>query len=207
MNIFIIAILVSASLYIFFDFVKKQTLGYIFKPTTTLLIIILAIIQPAGSDYYRYFIIAGLTFSLIGDISLMLPSDKFVLGLGAFLVALIFYILAFSSGFGPYFEIWYLIPVAIYAIIFLWFVLPKTGKMKLPVLIYVLVLIVFMWQATGMYYYLSQSSALYVFAGAILFVISDSILAYDRFVKTFRLSSAIIHLTYWCAQILLALSI
>jgi len=47
----------------------------------------------------------------------------------------------------------------------------------------------------------------YVFIGAILFVISDSILAYARFIKSFKLSSLLIHTTYWGAQIFIALSI
>jgi len=208
MNLLIIAILVSAGLCIYFDFKKNQTLKYITKPLTTILIIALAIVQQSeGFDLYGYLILAGFIFSLIGDIFLMLPTDKFIQGLAAFLVAHIFYIIAFSSGFGPYFEIGYLIPAVIYAVIFLWVILPKTGSMKLPVLIYALVLLVFMWQATGRYYYLAETSALYVFIGAVLFVISDSILAYARFVKNFRLSQLIILLTYWGAQICFALSI
>ena len=208
MNLLIIIILVSASFYIYFDFQKNQTLRYITKPLTTLLIIILAFLQqPTGYDLFSYLIIAGLIFSLFGDIFLMLPTDKFIQGLAAFLVAHIFYIIAFSSGFGPYFEIGYLIPAVIYAIIFLWVILPKTGSMKLPVIIYSLVLLVFMWQATGRYYYLAETSALYVFMGAVLFVISDSVLAYARFVKDFRLSQLIILSTYWGAQLCFVLSI
>ncbi len=208
MNLLIIAILVSAGFYIYFDFKKNQTLRYITKPLTTILIIVLAFLQQTeGFDSYGYLIIAGLIFSLFGDIFLMLPTDKFIQGLAAFFVAHIFYIIAFSSGFGPYFEIGYLIPAIIYAVIFLWVILPKTGSMKLPVLIYTLVLLVFMWQATGRYYYLAETSALYVFVGAILFVISDSILAYARFVKNFRISQLIILSTYWGAQLCFALSI
>jgi len=208
MNLLIIAILISAALYIYFDFFKNQKLKYITKPLTTILIIVLAFQQlPEGFDSYGYLILGGLVFSLIGDVFLMLPTDKFIHGLAAFLIAHIFYIVAFSSGFGPYLDFEYLIPAAVYAIIFLWIVLPKTGSMKLPVIIYAFVLMIFMWQATGRYYFLAQSSASYVFMGAILFVISDSILAYARFVKNFKLSSLLIHSTYWGAQLFIALSI
>lgn len=208
MNLLIIAILVSAGLYIYFDFIKNQTLKYTFKPLTTILIIALAFLQkPEGFDSYGYLIITGLVFSLIGDIYLMLPTDKFIHGLASFLIAHIFYIVAFSSGFGPFLDFEYLIPAAIYTLVFLWVILPKTGSMKLPVIIYAIVLMIFMWQATGRYYYLAQTSAFYVFIGAILFVISDSILAYARFVKSFKLSQLLIHTTYWGAQIAIALSI
>ncbi len=203
----LIIILVSAFLYVYFDFADSK-LMFIFKPATTALIIILALWQNHGiSDFYGNLIIAGLIFSLIGDVFLMLPSDKFVLGLTSFLIAHIFYIIAFGWGFGPYFEIGYLIPAALYMIVFLWILLPKTGKMKFPVLVYSFVLMIFLWQATGRIYYLGNSSAYYTFAGAVLFVVSDSVLAHTRFVYSFKFSSTIIHITYWFAQILIALSI
>jgi len=208
MNLFIIAILVSAGLYVYFDFQKNQLLKYITKPLTTILIIVVAFLQQANDyDLYSCLIITGLIFSLFGDIFLMLPNDKFIQGLIAFLVAHIFYIVAFSLGFGPYLEIGYLIPAAIYTITFLWILLPKAGEMKIPVIVYALILMTFLWQATGRYYYIGNSSALFTFAGAILFVISDSILAYARFVKRFNLSQLLVHATYWGAQLLIALSI
>jgi len=208
MNLLIITIIVSSSLYIYFDITKKRVLKYVLKPLTTILVIILALQQsPEGIDLYGLTILFGLGFSLIGDVYLMLPTNKFIQGLAAFFIAHIFYIVAFSSGFGPFLDFEYLIPVAIYAIIFLWVLLPKTGKMKLPVIIYTFVLMIFMWQATGMYYYMAQTSAFYVFIGAIFFVISDTILAYAKFITNFRLSSMFIHSTYWGAQILIALSI
>ena len=208
MSLLIITIFISGSLYVYSDFLNNQTLKYIFKPLTTILIIILAIIhQSENTNLYGYLIIAGLVFSLLGDVYLMLPTDKFIHGLVAFLIAHIFYILAFSSGFGPYFDIEYLIPAAIYTLVFLWILLPKTGKMKLPVLIYSLVLMVFLWQASGRFFFLGNQTSLYIIVGAILFVISDTILAYARFVKSYKLSQLLIHLTYWGAQTFLALSI
>lgn len=209
MNIFlIITIVVSASLYIWASYGNRQLVIYITKPVTTSLIIVLAFLQDPGvHDLYRTLIIVGLFFSLLGDIFLMLKSDKFVQGLVSFLIAHIFFIIAFSSGFGPYLEISYLIPAAIYTTIFLWILLPKTGKLMIPVTVYALVLLVFLWQATGRFYYLAGSSALLSFIGAILFVTSDSILGYTRFVKKSRASTFLIHVTYWGALLLIALSI
>lgn len=206
-SILIGLVIISASLYIYFDVVSNN-LKYITKPLTTLLIILIAIFQlPETGSTYGYLILTGLFFSLLGDIFLMLPTDKFVQGLVSFLVAHIAYIIAFSLGFGPYFEIGYLIPSAVYTIIFLWILLPKTGEMKIPVVVYALVLMTFLWQATGRFYYLGNSSAFFTFAGAILFVISDTILAYSKFIKTPKASSFLIHSTYWVAQLLIALSI
>ncbi|NQU35239.1 MAG: lysoplasmalogenase [Bacteroidetes bacterium] len=209
MNLFLtIAIIISGSLYTWASYSNLYLLKYITKPITTILVIILAFFQePDVYDLYKALIIAGLFFSLIGDIFLMLKSDKFVQGLVSFLIAHIFFIIAFSSGFGPYLEISYLIPAAIYTIIFLWILLPKTGKLMIPVTVYALVLLVFLWQATGRFYYLAGSSALLSFLGAILFVTSDSILGYTRFVKKSIASTFLIHVTYWGALLLIALSI
>ncbi|MFK5854594.1 MAG: lysoplasmalogenase [Bacteroidota bacterium] len=197
--------IISAALYIYTNSLSSR-LKYLFKPLTTILVITIAIILQRES-MYGYLIIAGLVFSLFGDVFLMLPKDKFVQGLASFLIAHIFYIVAFGLGFGPYFELGYLIPAAIYAIVFLWILLPKTGKMKIPVMVYALVLMVFLWQALGRFYYLGNQASLYIIVGAVLFVISDTILAYARFVKNFNLSPTLIHVTYWGAQLFIALSI
>ncbi len=203
--IFITAI--SAFLYIYTNSLYSK-LKYLFKPLTTILVITIACFQQSeGETVYGYLIIAGLVFSLFGDIFLMLPNDKFVQGLASFFVAHIFYIIAFSSGFGPFLELGYLIPAIIYASVFLWILIPKTGEMKIPVLVYAIVLMVFLWQALGRFYYLGNQASLYIIIGALLFVISDTILAYARFVKNFKISSTLIHVTYWGAQIFIALSI
>lgn len=203
----IVITLISAILYISADF-KSSELKYLFKPLTTILIIAVAgLLQYESTSLYGYLIIAGLVFSLFGDVFLMLPKDKFIQGLASFLIAHIFYIVAFGLGFGPYFELGYLIPAAIYTILFLWILLPKTGKMKMPVTIYAIVLMIFLWQALGRYYYLGNQASLYIIVGAVLFVISDSILAYARFVRNFKLSQTLIHITYWSAQLFIALSI
>lgn len=209
MNIYIIVgIAISACLYIWFDYRNNIQLKYLFKPLATILIIGLAVIQEPG-DYsqYKILIISGLVFSLIGDIFLMLPSDKFIQGLASFFVAHILYIAAFSSGSGPFFDLLLVIPAIVYSIIFLLILLPKTGKLAVPVILYSAVLLVFLWQATGRYYYLPITSTTYVLLGAILFVISDSILGYTKFIKKGKLSSFLIHSTYWSAQTFLALSI
>ncbi|MBW1812978.1 MAG: lysoplasmalogenase, partial [Deltaproteobacteria bacterium] len=84
MILFIVTILViiSAILHIHADYKKLRYQTYIFKPLTISLIILIGIIQSAEvSSVYRYLILSGLAFALIGDIFLMLPSDRFLYGL------------------------------------------------------------------------------------------------------------------------------
>jgi len=207
-QILLFAIFIFGLLYVFFDYRNKENLRYIFKPLTTLLIILLAVLQePQVSEYYKYLIITGLIFSLAGDVFLMLPKDRFIAGLGSFFVAHLFFILAFAGDFGPYWGWGYLIPLILYVAIFLKILLPHTKKMTIPVIAYVLVLLVFLWQASGRGYILGGNSPALAFFGAVLFVASDSILAYDRFVKGFKFATFFIMLTYWLAQVFIALSI
>lgn len=206
--ILLIGIFVSGLLYLVFYYRGKKSFVYLFKPLTTLLIILLAVLQePQVSENYQFLILGGLAFSLVGDIFLMLPKDRFIAGLLSFFVAHIFYITAFAGDFGPYFGWGYLIPIVIYIAIFLKILLPHTGKMSLPVIAYTLVLAVFLWQASGRFWTLAGDSPAIAFFGAVLFVASDSILAYDRFVKGFTFARLFVMLTYWLAQIFIALSV
>ncbi len=204
----LVSIVLSSVAYIFGDLFQKPILKYIFKPLSTLLIIFLALQQSAEvSETYKYLIISGLLFSLLGDVFLMLPKDKFIQGLVSFLLAHLIFIYALADGMGPYLEVYALIPAAVYTIVFLWVLLPRTGSMKIPVLVYSLVLMVFLWQAVGRFYYSAEGSAWYSLLGASFFVVSDSILAYGRFIRNLRYSTIFIHITYWSALICISLSI
>src|SRR5512136_1237152 len=69
---------------------------YVFKPLTTILIILTACMADVSFSLpYQRFILSGLLFSLAGDVFLMLPEDRFIPGLVSFLIAHVFYITAF----------------------------------------------------------------------------------------------------------------
>ncbi|NIN65212.1 MAG: lysoplasmalogenase, partial [Anaerolineae bacterium] len=89
-----------------------------FKPLTTFLILLMALVSPgATTSLYRGAIVLGLAFSLVGDVFLMLPSDRFLLGLISFLLAHMAYIGAFSLGLPFQITPGYLIPLLVYAIL------------------------------------------------------------------------------------------
>lgn len=208
MNNLLLLIILSGLLHITGQYVKIASLKYLFKPLTTILIFILAFqLDPGIHSIYRILILSGLVFSLMGDVFLMLPKDRFIAGLASFLVAHLLFIGAMVSGFGPFYAWIPLIAIAIYMGIFLRILLPKTGKMTLPVFIYALVIMLFLWQAAGRAWYLAGDSSGYAFYGALLFVVSDSILAYNKFVRPFKAAEFLIMTSYWSALVLLALSI
>ena len=73
---------ISASIHMWGEYQGPDILIYIFKPLTMILIITIAVLaKEPPSRKYKYAIIAGLLFSLMGDIFLMLPLDLFIAGL------------------------------------------------------------------------------------------------------------------------------
>ena len=181
---------------------------YLFKPLTTLFILFLAIfaVQPV-SPRYQWFIGLGLIFSLGGDIFLMLPKDRFIAGLVSFLAAHVCYIAAFSQGIHVVSTPWVLLPFLLTVIIFVGILWPHLAKMKLPVLIYALAIGMMGWSATERWLQIGEVKAFLAFGGALLFIVSDAVLAYNRFVKRFTAAQAIILITYYIAQYLIASSV
>ena len=180
----------------------------LFKPLATLLILFAALaartpVPPA----YKMVILAGLVCSLAGDIALMFPERGFQPGLVAFLAAQVLYILAFRPGPGRTVSVGVLLPFMIYGLLMFRMLAPGLGALKLPVFVYIAAITVMAWLAAGRFIELGGLKPLLAFAGGVLFLISDSVLAYDRFGKRIGPAQAIILGTYFPAQILIALSV
>lgn len=194
---------VSAALNIFAEYRGPRRNVYIFKPLTVSLIVAIAL--QSGPSVYKYMIVAGLLFSLAGDIFLMLPSDRFISGLVSFLIAHLVYIAAFTiDGARP--SLLTALPLLLYGGVMLRLLFPHLGKMKAPVVIYMLVILLMVWQAMNRWINTNATGSLPAFAGACLFAASDSILALNRFRRTFNSAQFLILTTYFTAQWLIALS-
>jgi uncharacterized membrane protein YhhN len=143
----------------------------------------------------------------MGDIFLMLPSDQFIAGLVCFLITHICYIVGFlsDSQFGrplrPY------ISLAIVAV-FIYSAISHNiaNTMKIPVAIYAAALCLMTSQAMARNSQNQNKSSLLAMLGAVLFLISDTLLAYDRFVFVFEFGHVAILATYYAAQYLIARS-
>ena len=180
---------------------------YVFKPLTTVLILLLALQAPAVEPRYKPLILLGLLFSLGGDIFLMLPQDRFIPGLVSFLLAHLSYIAAFSAQSGLRFSLWWVLPGIVYALVLLWLLKDNLGSMRLPVLAYTFIILTMAGQALERYAAAGTDGALWAAVGAVLFVISDSALALDRFRGHYRAADAVVLGTYYAAQWLIALSV
>lgn len=181
---------------------------YVLKPLTTGLIILIALLAktpvPAA---YKGFILAGLLFSLAGDVFLMFPEKWFQAGLISFLAAQALYIAAFRPEHGGGLSAPVLLPFMLYGLLFFRMLAPGLGKLKLPVLVYTAAITAMAWLAACRYVFLGGTKPLLAFIGAVLFLISDSVLAYDRFSKKLGPARLIILGTYFPAQLLIALSV
>ncbi len=203
----LIVIALSALLEIRAELVGSRRQIYLFKPLTTALILGLALLQPWHTPTeYVWAIVAGLLFSLLGDVMLMLPGDRFVVGLAAFLLAHVCYIVAFALR-AP----WGLnaLPllgcVALLAFAYL-YVARRAGPMRGPVAVYALVIIAMLYGAWACWYALGGKQPLLAVLGACLFVASDLTLAINRFVRPVRAARLGVMATYYAAQCLIALS-
>ncbi|HKR01033.1 MAG TPA: lysoplasmalogenase [Pyrinomonadaceae bacterium] len=198
---------VSATLTILAAYQRRRLTHYLFKPLTIVFIILIAL-QPkyAVSSFYKYAIIAGLLFSLAGDIFLMLPTDRFMEGLLSFFVAHLFYIAALTYESGPELSILSAVPFLIYGSQMLRVLWPHLGKLRLPVMAYMLVILLMGWTAASRRLLTDQEGSLLSFIGALLFIASDSVLAIDKFKGRLRSAQLIILSTYFMAQWLIALS-
>ena len=201
-------ILVSALLLIHAEYAGARRRVYFFKPLTTSLILLFALlISPPVTPLYQALIVAGLVFSLGGDIFLMLPNDRFVFGLLSFLMAHLLYIAAFVSRGGFHADPMGLAVYALYGAVMLGLLWRGLGALRIPVLVYMAVILVMGWQAFALWRAAPGWGTACAAAGAALFVVSDSVLAYDRFRSKLAVGRALVLSTYFAAQTLLALSV
>jgi uncharacterized membrane protein YhhN len=186
----------------------RRRLHYAAKPLATALVLLLAVLAPAPvSGVYRGLVALGLALSLAGDVFLMLPRDRFVAGLASFLAAHLCYIAAFASQSQPPSYFVPIVVLAAYGAVLLRLLWRHLGRLKAPVLAYALVLLGMAWMAAEQWNEAASPRAFLALAGAVLFVVSDSALALDRFRRRIPGAQAIILATYWAAQALIALSV
>ena len=185
-----------------------QNIFYVTKPLTTALILVpVIVLLPESESAYVALIAGGLAFAILGDILLMLPEERFVLGIGSFAATHALYLAAFISAAGIALVNPSTIPLLLFAVImtrFLWSGLRKS--LQIPVLAYIVLIMIMTTQAIGAAVEQEGTGLALAAAGAILLLASDSILAINRFRVPFKAAQALVLSTYWLGQWLIALS-
>ena len=162
------------------------------------------------TDRLHLFMIAGFLFSWAGDVVLEISKNNnnlFIVGLVCFLLAHIMYLTVFFLTPGKNSilnnRIYLLIPVLIYGVILVSFLYADLAGMRLPVILYTIVILSMLAGALNRIEKVKKVSFYLILAGAILFVISDSVIAYNKFVHQFDTSGIVIMSTYVIAQYLI----
>ncbi len=200
--------LVSAVIHIRAEYLGPLYVIYIFKPLTMVFILSTAILAAKENIcFYSCAVIGGLLFSMAGDVFLMLPSDQFIAGLVSFLIGHLFYIAAFSRGMKIKSSLFAGILFVLFGILVYGILAPYLGEMRLPVIAYLLVILAMGWRAWAKWGQTRKRPALIAFIGAVLFIVSDTILALNRFREHFEIARALNLSTYFIAQWLIAFSI
>lgn len=166
-----------------------QWLHWVGKPLATALIFVLAWrAQPAQSSHYRRWILAGIACSLLGDVLLMLPGDLFVPGLVAFLFGHACFIAAFLGDSRFAAPPWLLLASLGYGAVNLYLLWDSIGApLRVPVIVYVVVLASMGGQALVRAQVFARRgdaqapAARLAAIGALMFMLSDSLLAWNRF--------------------------
>jgi len=203
-----VAIIVCAVLHILAEYKGAKRKVYLLKPLTMLLIVAMGLsLLPEKLDWYHYALLIGLLFSIGGDVALMWPSDKFTLGLVSFLTGHVFYISGFISGIELSLS-WYVwVPLIILGSGMFLGLRSGLGKMEVPVLLYILVILIMSGVAWERHFQLELPQTYFALWGATLFILSDALLAWNRFRVKFKSAQLFILGTYYTAQWALAISL
>jgi uncharacterized membrane protein YhhN len=186
---------------------------YFAKPATMLALLAWLGVNGGFQGPMSWFAL-GLLFSLGGDVFLMLPREQFIPGLVSFLIGHICYLIGFNAT-GILINAASLILLVVvlftgyrvYQRVATGLKASGNNKLKLPVLIYSIVISLMLFSALTT---LIRSdwrifAAVFASSGALLFFISDSTLALNKFVSPIPNGRVIVMVTYHLGQILIAL--
>jgi uncharacterized membrane protein YhhN len=188
---------------------KIRPLEYFAKPAT-MLALLAWMWASVGLDGAMLWFIIGAIFCLVGDIFLMLPGDLFIFGLLSFLFGHIFYIIGLNNS-APYFSLRGGIIIVFLVIYIGWLYtrlargLRNKGKkiLQIPVAIYGFVISLMVYSALMSWSRPAWpvNASILVSIGAMLFYISDSLLAWDRFINSIGHARLKVMITYHLGQI------
>ena len=190
---------------------------WLFKPVTMgfALLCIATCVSPAWTSIQKtsknhvYLLLAAIVFSLSGDVFLMLDGQfrlgLFIPGLISFLLAHACYIALFKTD-TPWFAsrraLLRIATIGVAMYVYL-FTHGLPAAMRIPVAVYVSVIALMAAQAWGRYQVQQDRSALLVALGASAFMVSDSILAINRFVQPLPWAAIWVLASYYVAQALI----
>ena len=182
---------------------RRPDLESVAKPAVLVVLVLLAWLLRADSVDYGTQLLVGLVWCLVGDVVLLGRSDRaFLGGLIAFLLAHVAYIAAFRRIPGEAPIWWGVVAIAVVVVaVIVTQILPivrVSGRDGIPLLVYALVV-------GGMAALAWATGLVVVGIGATLFLASDALIAFDRFVRPVAWGQLVVHITYHLGQLLIVL--
>jgi uncharacterized membrane protein YhhN len=183
---------------------RSRRLEYACKPAVPALLIAAALALESSSEAQRAWLVAALALALAGDVFLMLPRDLFVAGLAAFLLAHLAYVAGFQAAGVSGGELARAAAViALAAVLLAARLLPAAAPAEPgvgpPVALYSAAI----WAMVAHALTASPVAG----AGAVLFMGSDALIAWNRFLRPLAWAPLAIIVTYHLAQALLTVSL
>ena len=188
-----IILVIVFAIDLFLIFTNKIELRFFTKPILIPLLILIFITRLKSEKIQLdKLFLAGLVLSFFGDLFLLFQWG-FLPGLGSFLLAHVFYIISFRKKTQN--SIWRFWPIilGLFATTLLVFLFPYLKEMKIPVIIYAVVI------ATMMYNALKTHNRNLII-GALLFLISDTLLSINLFLQPLMILNLLVMITYIAAQ-------
>lgn len=210
---FLFLFVLASSAELFSTLAEAPLVHQFAKPFLLLTLIGYYVYSRAGQPMAVTFLLA-LFLSWTGDVLLMFQQDDasfFIYGLAAFLLAHALYIFSYrqhrwedeTNALQGLQRIRFAFPLILAGSGLVVILYPHLGDMKWPVLVYALVITLMSINALFRYGRTTQGSFVMVFGGSILFMISDSLLAINKFIEPLAQADFWIMLTYIGAQLLI----
>ncbi|MBL0745062.1 lysoplasmalogenase [Chryseolinea lacunae] len=189
-------------------FIDVPELHLVCKP---MILLTLGAYYWVSAGHRNTLVLLAIFFSLAGDVLLMFDAGNelfFIFGLLAFLTSHLFYIFVYRQHQWPAVEdklkgiqkIRLAFPIVLAGTGLMVVLYDALGPLKIPVMVYALVLVVMVLNALFRYGRTSPKSFRLVFGGAVFFMLSDSLLAINKFLTPLANSATWIMLTYIVAQ-------
>lgn len=186
---------------------NAELLHFITKPLLVPVLILL-LLKTGSTVPRKHLLLTGLVFSWMGDVLLMFENKQplfFISGLACFLITHIFYIIYFLRIKSDNPSLLKKQPLLIalvpaWGIILVWQLYPFLGDLKLPVIVYAAVICTMLLCSLHIFLKVNKKAAVFYLLGAFAFVISDSLLAINKFYQPFNYAGVFIMLTYCAAQ-------
>jgi uncharacterized membrane protein YhhN len=207
--------IIDAILNLLFSFSKRDEFNYVTKPLLIIFLSFYCIAAVKKKEKIFFLLLIALMFSFSGDVFLMFEKNAlqwFMLGLISFLLAHISYIILFvqikkQNLPEKKLNIIATILTLTYIASLLLLLLKSLGSFTIPVFVYAIVISCMFITAFHAFDFQRQNFGKLCIEGTALFIISDSLLAINKFYQPLASANFLIMLTYTLAQLLIALGV